>query len=152
MGVKNFAVLKFDGVRLLLPQPDVASVEIIQNIDEPQVSSGAIGTIVSGHIEWPVFALNAKLKILNRCPAAYKYCAAINFKGEAAFSLACEEVSVMSVDIDDGLISVPRCMRTINCPVESIVLEGHQIMLVSETGALQKFLVPDNSVSVKVAV
>ena len=143
MEEKNLAVMSFDGVHLLLPQQGVATIEVANSISDDSDSPGAIGTLKSGGHEWPVFALKADFETLPDCPPNYKFCVGINLDNQEAFSIACEEVSTLSVEKPGDLKSVQPCMRTPDCPFESLLIKDDKMMLVSTVESMQQFLMPE---------
>lgn len=141
MEVKNLAVLSFDGVYLLLPQQEVTTIEVANNILDEGDAPGALGTVKSGGREWPVFALTSELKKRLERPPDYKFCVCINGAAEAeAFSIACEEVSTLKIEKSSELKAVQPCMRTSDCPIEALMLKDNQLMLVSNVKTMQKYL------------
>ena len=143
MALKNFAVMSFDGIYLLMPQSVVATIELVNCVDPEAVTTGALGALKSGGGEWPVFALTKDFKICPELPASYRFCVAFNDDDEPAFALACEEVSTLSMDNVDQIKPVQTCMRTLNCPLESLLLNDGKLMLVSDIGTMRQFLLPE---------
>lgn len=143
MAEQNLALISFDGVHLLLPQGGVATIETASNIDRESTDSGSIGTLRTGGGEWPVYALASDFKPQDDCPPSYKYCIAMNRNNEAAFSLACEEVSTVSVVSEDEFKPLQACMRTEQNPIESLLLKDDKLMLVSDIEAMQHYLFPE---------
>ncbi len=138
--------MSFDGVHLLLPQQDVATIEVVKSMGGEVGVAGSIGILKSGGREWPVFALTADFKPRLECPASYRFCVCFNRDDREAFSIACEEVSTYSVDNTDQLKRVQTCMRTSDCPIESLLLKDNELMLVSGMETMHQFLVPEAEV------
>lgn len=143
MDVINLAVISFDGVHLLLPQEDVATIEVTKNILDQSDAPEAFGTLKSSGREWPVFALTSGFKRQLECPSSYKFCVGINHDTQAeAFSIACEEVSTLKIENASELKSVQPCMRTSECPIEALIFKDNQLMLVSNVETMRQFLMP----------
>jgi len=142
METTNLAVMSFDGIHLLLPQQSVATIEVANSIADKVDTPNALGSLKSSAGVWPVFALTAEFKIQNERPSAYRFCVGFNRDDREAFSLACEEVSTLSVDNIDQFKPVHACMRTLHCPVESLLLKDNKLMLVSGIEAMYQFLLP----------
>lgn len=144
MGVVNLAVLSFDGVHLLLPQHEVATIEVVNSIIDENDTPGAFGTLKSAGREWPVFALTSDFEKQLECPSNYKFCVGINYEKQAeAFSIACEEVSTLKIENASDLKSVQACMRTPECPIEALVLKDDQLMLMSHVATMRQFLMSE---------
>ena len=142
MEVINLAVMSFDGVHLLLPQQDVATIEVATGIGDEVDAAGSIGTMNSGGQKWPVFVLTSDLKTRPDRPETYKFCVGFNHDDQEAFSIACEEVSALSVENASDLKPVHACMRVSNCLVKSLLLKDSNMMLVSDIELMHQFLMP----------
>ena len=139
----NLAVISFDGVHLLLPQKEVGTIEVVNNILEESDTPGAFGTLKSGGREWSVFALSSYFEKKQECPPDYKYCVGINYEEQAgAYSLVCEEVSTLKIENASELKSLQPCMKSSDCPIESLVLKNNRLMLVSNVEMMRQFLIP----------
>ena len=136
----NLAVMSFDGIHLLLPQQSVATIEVANSIADKVDAPNAVGSLKCSAGVWPVFALTAEFKVRNERPSAYRFCVGFNRDEREVFSLACEEVSTLSVDNVDQLKPVHTCMRTLSCPIESLLLKDNKLSLVSGIEAMYQFL------------
>lgn len=145
---KIFVVISFDGRQLLLPQETVGTIEAIGNLEATDTEVvNAIGVMQSAGFEWPVFALNQDFAALSERPGAYKYGVGINQDNEAAFAIACEEVSTVSIENDSELKPVQECMRLASNPVEYLLLRDHKLMLVSSAEKMLQFFIPEDAAS-----
>ena len=138
----NLAVINFDSVQLLFPQGGVATIEIIENM-ESAAAAGTIGRLRSGGREWPVYALDADLNRRRESSVSSKYCVAFDIDGQPAFSLACDQVSSLTLHSPDLIKPLPSCMRDTKNPVEALLLQDDRIMLMSQVEAMHRFLATD---------
>lgn len=134
------ALISFDGINLLLPQEAIVTIEMSPGIDNEVQVAGAIGTLKAGEGEWPVFSLDANFIPQSDCPPEYKYCVAVNQHGQAAFSLACEEVSTITIEQDSDLKPLQTCMRVTKSPIESLLYRDEKLMFVSGIDSMRSFL------------
>ncbi|MCP4331793.1 MAG: hypothetical protein GY785_03990 [Gammaproteobacteria bacterium] len=142
MSARSLAVISFDGVHLLIPQQAVATIEMASSIVKGDTPGRTIGNLKTKAGEWPVYALTADFKSRVDCPPNYRYCVAINHENREAFSIACEEVSALTIGNDEELKPLQACMRTPGNPIESVVLKGDKLMLLSNVETMQEFLSP----------
>jgi len=140
MDIVNLAIISFDGIHLLLPQQAVATIELVSNIEKDSDRPESIGTLNSGNRSWPAYALTSQLEKLADCPPIYKFCVAITHNDEDAFSIACEEVSTITVNQKNELKPIQSCMQISQNPVTHLLLKDNRFMLVSETDAMHHFL------------
>jgi hypothetical protein len=140
MDQMNLAVINFDTVELLIPQGAVATIEMIDSMEADTGTKGAVGRLRSGGREWPVYALSADLSRRTECMASNKYCVAFEIDGQPAFSIACDEVSSLTLDSADQIKPLQSFMRNHGNPIEALVLKDDRLMFVSRVESMQKFL------------
>ena len=140
MDQMNLAVINFDTVQLLIPQGAIATIEMIDSMEAGAGTKGAVGCLRSGGREWPVYALSADLSRLTECMASNKYCVAFEIDGQPAFSIACDEVSSLTLDSADQIKPLQSFMRNHGNPIEALLLKDDRLMLVSRVESMQRFL------------
>ena len=143
MDQMNLAVINFDTVQLLMPQGGIATIEMIDSMEADSSTAGAVGRLRSGGREWPVYSLSADLSRRTECMASNKYCVAFEIGGQPAFSIACDEVSSLTLDSADQIKPLQRFMRNHGNPIEALLLKDDRLMLVSQVESMQKFLVAE---------
>jgi hypothetical protein len=139
----HLAVIGFEDVQLLFPQSGIATIEMIENMEAESEAAGAIGRLRSAGREWPVYALDADLSRRSERPASSKYCVAFNVDGQPAFSIACDQVSSMTLQSPDQIKPLQGFMRNANNPIEGLLLQDDRVMLVSQVDSMHRFLVTD---------
>jgi hypothetical protein len=139
----NLAVVDFDSVQLLFPQGGIATIEMIENMEVETDAAGAIGRLRSAGREWPVFALDADLSRRSERSASNKYCVAFDIDGQPAFSIACDQVSSMTLQSPDLIKPLQGFMRNANNPIEALLLQDDRLMLVSQVDSMHRFLTTD---------
>jgi hypothetical protein len=139
----NLAVIGFENVQLLFPQSGIATIEMIENMEAESDAGGAVGRLRTGGREWPVYALDADLSRRSERSASNKYCVAFDIDGQPAFSIACDQVSSMTLDSPDQIKPLQGFMRNANNPIEALLLQDDRLMLVSQVDSMHRFLVTD---------
>ncbi|MBW2471131.1 MAG: hypothetical protein JRE18_03535 [Deltaproteobacteria bacterium] len=145
MVVKNYAMLCFGGVRLLIPQENVATVEASEEIAPASNVAGAIGSLLAEGGEWPVFVLNEKFEPRAECPPAYLFCVAVSCGNGGAFAIACDDVSKISITDGGGFVPLQACMRLPNGPIESLMPRNGKLLLLSDVDAMWQYLVQERA-------
>lgn len=141
----SFALIQFDGFRLLLPQAEVGIIEVAANIVDEESVPNASGVVKSGNKTWPVFALDAEMQLRSDNPESYKYNLCMNHDDEAAFSIACEQVSTISFENNNELKPVPASMQVSGCPVDFLVMKDFQMMMGSSAEKMLQYLIPETT-------
>ena len=137
---RDYAMLRFAGVSLLLPQASVAAIEMSSNCVAGSEVPGALATLRTASGEWPVFALGADVKPVADCPMSYAICAAFDADDGAAFALACEEAGTLTLGTERELVPLHPCMRLSASPVEAMSLQEGRLLLVSDVEAMRRYL------------
>lgn len=138
--------MSFDGISLLLPQSNVATIEVANSVvkDDAIDSAGTAGKLNSGGREWPVFALTSDFSKKTEFPSHYKFCVAMHDADQnAAFAIACEQVSTVNIEDTGQLSQVQPCMKSGDCPIDALMLRDNQMLLVSNIDSMQQFLIPE---------
>lgn len=141
LAVKNYAMLCFGGVRLLVPRENVATVEASETIVFASNVAGAVGSLLSDGGEWPVFVLSENFEPRSECPPAYLFCVAINCGNGGAFAIACNDVGRISISNGDGVVPLQACMRLPHGPIESLMPRNGKLLLLSDVDAMWRYLV-----------
>ena len=141
MAIKNYAMLCFGGVRLLVPQENVATVEASELVVPASEVAGAVGSLVSEGGEWPVFVFSENFELRAECPPAFLFCVAINCANGGAFAIACDDVSKISITNDDGFVPLHACMRPAQGPIEALKPRNGKLLLLSDVDAMWRYLV-----------
>jgi hypothetical protein len=139
----NLAVVNFESVCVLFPQGGIATIEMIDNVESAADVVGAIGRLRSGGREWPVYALDADLNRRRESSLSNKYCVAFDIDGQPAFSLACDQVSSLTLQSSDQIKPLQSCMRDTKNPVEALLLQDDRLMLMSQVEVMHRFLAAD---------
>lgn len=140
MPVRDYAVLQFDGVCLLLPQDSVAAIETASNCEAGSTVPGALATLKAGAAEWPLFALDADARPRAELPPAYRVCVAFDGAAGEAFAIACEQVGQLSIDRERELVPLRDCMRLPGGPIESLSLYHGRLLQFADLGAMPAYL------------
>ncbi len=140
---RNFAQLDFDGVRLLLPQENVAAIEVSAEIDTASGVAGALGSLRANGLEWPAFALDAACEPCAECPPAYPFCIAINLGDLPAFALACEKIDRLTLTDEREFQPLQPCMHRPLGPVEALLLRDGGLLLLADVARLRRYLLPE---------
>lgn len=139
--MKNYAMLCFGGVRLLVPQASVATVVASETIAPAgKVVAGAVGSLVGEGGELPVFVLGENFQPRAECPPAYQFCVVMKCSDGGAYAIACDDVSKISIANDDGFVPLQACMRLPQGPIEGLMPRNGKLLLRSDVDAMWRYL------------
>jgi hypothetical protein len=135
---ERFASLGFDGLRLLIPQRDIYSLE--PSVDmTPAAHSGSVGQSISQSGEiWSLYAFSSELRPLSHCPESYRI--VILMKNiQPVYGLLCEQVStIMRSDI--SIHSLPLAVYNKDSPLLALALCEAELHFISSAAALSRLL------------
>lgn len=134
-----YAVLTFDGRKLLLPQAEVRSLEPLLDIEPITAEfSDAVGTIAFGGEYWPVYCLDWELALLNEVPNIRRVCVVLSV-GEAYLGLLCDQIAPFGSS-RPALQPMPACMARSYSPFHALTIHAGEIACVTTAAQLWAFL------------
>lgn len=135
LGQDHYVVLRFDGLRLLLPQEEVASLEPEEEADMSTPHPGAVGEY-QAHA---VFALSERLdEFLER--DGRPICALLDLPDGDYYGVLCSEVTLLPAG---GLEikPVPAVMQEAGSPLLGIALDDAGVLCITSAAALHRLIV-----------
>ena len=123
----RYAVLTMDNLRLLVPQHQVHALE--PGFDALRSEGDETRWIAVAGARSPVYCLSEDLKPIHEVPASRHICVLLNI-GAGLFGVLCDQV-VMLEQAGLEILPLPECMRTLNTPLQGLVLQGEQVLCVS---------------------
>lgn len=134
-----YAVLSFDGRRLLLPQAEIRSLEPLLDVQAARAEfPGSIGAILFEGERWPVYGVNRELALLDVSLPTRRVCVMLSL-GEGYLGLLCDEIAPFGSS-NPTLQPLPACMARPDSPVHALVNHEGEIGIVTTTARLWAFL------------
>ena len=130
--VPEFALMSVSGSRLLLPREDVHAIEGVQEIEGTDNDADSTRWISVEGNRWPVYCLNADLRVGNDIPPEHRLCALVG-DGERRIGIVCAELTTHGRS-QFQLMPVPDCMRTPGTLLRALAVQGEEVLCVT-TGA-----------------
>jgi len=138
-----YVLLKFEGLLLLIPQPEVQAVEIMADVHLAASTMGAIGWFghEPGHGQHsPVFCLANDLSLLIDVPDTRQYFVLIKAP-ELPVGLTCDEVEDLNIRRQHlSLQPLPTIMKMPHSPLTHLVVYEDQVGCVCAGPALVDYL------------
>ena len=106
--------------KLLTDRKNIKSIESINVLDTSEPLTNSIGSLKINNETVPVYNINDKLEIDGLSAGENTVCAVLSVDGEY-ISIACKEVSAFT-DTIIRIDSLPECMQTVVCPVDTLCL------------------------------
>ena len=133
-----YAMMRFDGRKLLLPQSEVWALEPAVDVDTTTRSPHGVGWISHQGDWWPVYCLTRDLAVLAELPEARRICALLK-KREGYLGMVCDDlITVQGESLQ--FYPVPVCMRSSSSPIQNLAILGKDVGLVSTTAHLGAFI------------
>ncbi len=138
-----YVLLKFEGMFLFIPQPDIQAVEIIADVHITSTSMGAIGWFRHEHGHGqnsPVFCLAEDLSLLSDVPETRQYFALIKAP-EIPVGVTCDEVENLDVRQEHLYLQpLPVVMKTPHSPFSQLVIYREKVGCVCTGPNLVEYL------------
>lgn len=132
------AVLKIDGLDLLIQQREIRTVESVSDVDGSAPARGSVGWISFAQQRWPVFCLSSRLDLQLEIPAARGTCVLLLLEDGYA-GLLCDDVTILK-QVSGRLYELPVAMRQRDTPIRGVVSYNQGIACVSDAGSLAAYI------------
>ena len=132
-------VLTIDGLRLILPQGDIRTVESVTDIDTANRPPLALGTMPWGGQLWPVYCLSGELALLSGAPAARRACVMLATPA-GCLGLLCDDARVL-VNFAQQSFAMPDSMRQENSPLIALVNYEEGLACITDAQRLGGYIV-----------
>ena len=132
------AVLKIDGLDLMLRQSDVRALESASYVDANNPWEGSVGWISYMRQRWPVYSLSDQLELSDDVPPSRRTCALLAIEA-GYFGLLCDDVSVIK-QAAEQTHEVPLAMRDAYTPILGLLHAGGKLLCVSNPALLADYI------------
>jgi hypothetical protein len=133
---EHFALLTFAGLRLLIPQSDIRSLEPALDITPCFEPIGSVGQLTQEGAVWSLYALSSELSLLPDCPDNYRI--VILMKNvQSRYGLLCEDIETIARS-QMSIHSVPAIMNAENSPLLAFAIYEDQVLYISSASALSQ--------------
>ena len=131
-------VLKIDGLRLILPQEDVRTLESAAHVTLIDPPENGAGWIKYAGQNWPVYCPSDELEFLASAPAARRACVLLPV--EAGYlGILCDDASILA-HFSAQRHDVPLAMRLPESPICGLVMYEDGLACVSNASLLAGFV------------
>jgi hypothetical protein len=132
------AVLKIDGLALMLPQTEVRALESASDVGGSDPAKKSIGWISYMRQRWPVYCLSEQLELLGSAPSSRRTCALLAIEN-GYIGVLCDDVSVQK-QITGKSHELPLAMKTADTPVTKLIPFGGELMSVTSAKRLAAYI------------
>ena len=131
-------VLSIDGLKLILPQGDIRTVESISDVELADKIPTSIGTINYRGQRWPVVCLSNELLLLDVVPASRRACVMLAYDGNY-LGLLCDDAKVLVNFMPDSF-AMPKSMRTDASPIIGLIQYEQALACLSDANHLTSYV------------
>ncbi len=119
-GESEFALLRVDRTRLIIPREDVRIIELAIDLQRDQPPPHGIGWILSDRKRFPVYCMSMDLGWMDEVTDTRPICALLSANGHT-FGLLCSEAKLLRTN-DLSFHDLPPAMAFPGSPVERLAL------------------------------
>ena len=131
-------VLSIDGLKLILPQGEIRTVESIGDVALADKVPKSIGTINYRGQRWPVVCLSHELLFLDLVPASRRACVMLAFDGNY-LGLLCDDARVL-LNFTQQSFVMPNSMRTPDSPITGLIQYEQGLACLSNASRLYSYV------------
>jgi hypothetical protein len=131
------AVLKIDGLDLMLRQSDVRALESASYVDDIDPLEKSVGWISYMRQRWPVYCLSDQLDLLGSVPSSRRSCALLALENEY-FGVLCDDVTIIKQTAQRH--EVPLAMKNAETPIQELIPSGDKLLCVSNPSRLADYI------------
>lgn len=132
------ALLKIDGLNLLLPQGEIRTLEPSSDIDTAAPALHSPGWVSYANKRWPVYCLSQELTLVDNVPAQRRACALMTM-GAGYLGIMCDDMVVLK-DVAAQRYELPVAMRLPSSPILYLVNYEQGIASVSNARQITSYV------------
>ena len=132
------AMLKMDGLNLLLPQRDIRTLESASDMDRSAPALNSPGWVPFQHKRWPAYCLSENLELMDEMPPDRRACVMFSYGGGFT-GILCNDVIVLK-DFDAPSFELPAAMRLPDTPITGLIEYAEGIACVSNAARLTSYV------------
>lgn len=140
-------ILHFEGFRLLLPQHNIISVEVIEDLlflkdnETDAQQAGIIGWVYLERQQNPVYCLSTQLTLAQALSPQHRVIVILQI-AQGLFGLSCERIEPLPAHLRLHPQPLPNCMYVPDSPIENAVIYQEQISYPTTAEKLADYLFP----------
>jgi len=132
------ALLKIDGLNLLLPQAEIRTLESATDVDTAAPALHSTGWIAYAQKRWPVYCLSDELSLLAAVPPERRACALLAM-GSGYIGIMCDDMMILK-NFAAQRHELPYAMRLPQTPLLYLVAYEQGIACVSNAMQLTAYI------------
>lgn len=136
--MRNAVLLKIDGMRLVLPQVDVCSLESVMDMDLADCPQGSVGWVPYAGQRWPAYCLGGGLQLLKHIPAVRRVCTLLALP-HGYLGVLCDEAHTL-VGVQEASFEIPACMQVAQSPISGLRMVEEGFACDSDAGRLSAYI------------
>lgn len=132
------ALLKINGLNLLLPQGEIRTLESASGINTVAPALGSVGWIAYQQKSWPVYCLSEELNLMTIAPPERRACAMMTM-GAGFIGILCDDMIILK-DFVAQRHELPLAMKLPDTPILSLVHYEQGIACVSNATQMTAYI------------
>ena len=138
LNATSAALIKIDGLNLLLPQGEIRTLESIAELDTAAPALHSAGWVVYEQKRWPVYCLSEELSLMSLVPAERRACAMMAM-GSGYIGILCDDMIILN-DFVAQRHELPVAMRLADSPILHLVAYEQDIACVCNANKLTAYV------------
>ena len=137
--ISSFALLSFDSYPLLLPQRDIALLELSADLDHLAVPEQYnVASLNFQGQSWPTYCLTSDFSLRKSIPSSRYICAVLN-DNENYLGLLCDTIDTLAA-AEFHLHPIPFCMQQNNMLASALAVRDEEMLVLTTAARLHQFI------------
>lgn len=132
------AVLGIDGLKLLLPQNELRTLEPLEDVKHVSQEHLEVGWISIADQQWPVFCVSGDLSIMGEIPKQRRIAVMLG-TGNEMTGILCDEIKFVGSE-DLSVCPLPMSLRLPSSPLTDLVIYGDTVGCMTSSHNLISYL------------
>ena len=132
------ALLKINGLNLLLPQGEIRTLESATDIDVIAPALHSAGWVSYAQKRWPVYCLSDELALMAHVPAERRACAMLAM-GAGYIGILCDDMIILK-DFAAQRFELPVAMKLPDTPIMHLVAYEQGIACISNAKKMTAYI------------
>lgn len=135
----GWVLLAFDGLRLVVPQRDVKTIELHSALQIAVDGEAQAGWYEQANELWPAYNLDRNLALQASEPLARQFCVFMETQGKVA-GVLCDHVSMLASDDDLTVQPMARCLVAEQSPLRALGLLNGEVVIATRGADFAAYL------------
>ena len=142
LSISQFSILQIGDLQLAFPQNQIASVDLLGDMDTSQSNQLNVGWLNNEKQSWPIFAISSSLSVLPTIPEQRRFCVCFHpaMATQSYCGLLADAVLPYVLSDSSSIEILPDCMFNPHSPIRQFFKNDNKITFICDSNDITRFL------------